>query len=73
MFPSNIPKPILGNEFIIANVTLTNTFNQPIPANSYNFESVNSKDARLRAQATSAPPEAIYISTIAANRGLTRN
>ena len=42
IFPSNIPKPTPGNEFIIASVTLTNTSSQPIPANSYSFESEDS-------------------------------
>ena len=73
IFPSNIPKPTPGNEFIIANVTLTNTSSQPIPANSYNFESEDSTGARVRAQATKVPPDAIYLGTIAANGEQTGN
>lgn len=72
-FPNNIPKPKVGNEFIIANVTITNTSSQPIKVNSYNFESEDSSGVRLRAQATQVPPDIIFLSSVAPNGELTGN
>jgi len=73
VFPSNIPKPGPGNEFILVNVTITNTTSQPIQANSYNFESEDSSGVRVRAHATNTPPDAIFLNSIAPNGELTGN
>lgn len=73
IFPSNIPRARPGNEFVIANVTITNTSSQPIQVNSFNFESEDSGGARLKAQPTNAPPEAINVASVAPNGELTGN
>ena len=73
IFPSNGPKPRAGKEYILVNVTITNTTSQPIDVSSYNFESEDSKGGRFRALPTTAPPDAIDAARIASNGELTGN
>ena len=73
IFPSNSPKPRAGKEYILVNVTITNTTSQPIDVSSYNFESEDSKGGRFRALPTTAPPDAIDAARIASNGELTGN
>ncbi len=73
VFPSNIPKPRPGDEYILVNVTITNTSSQPINVNSYNFESEDPNGVRYRAVPTNAPPDAINVSRVAPSGELTGN
>jgi hypothetical protein len=73
VFPSNIPAPSPGNEYILVNVTITNTTTQPIDVNSYNFESEDPNGVRYRAVATNTPPDAINVARVAPNGELTGN
>ena len=73
IFPSNGPKPRTGKEYVLVNVTITNTTSQPIDVNSYNFESEDSKGGRFRALPTTTPPDAINAARIAPNEELTGN
>ena len=71
VFPSNIPEPPNGNEYILVNVTITNTTIQPIDVNSYNFEVEDPNGVRYGALPTNAPPDAINAARIAPNGELT--
>ena len=73
VFPSNIPEPPNGNEYILVNVTITNTTIQPIDVNSYNFEAEDTNGVRYGAVPTNAPPDAINAARVAPNGQLTGN
>jgi Domain of unknown function (DUF4352) len=74
VFPHNIPSHQAGNEFILANITITNTSAQPIDVNVLNFEAEDSYGVRRKAQAANQVPNAIPpVSSIAPNGELTGN
>ena len=73
VFPSNIPAPSPGNEYILVNVTITNTSSQPIDVNSYNFESEDPNGVRYMAVPTNTSPDAINTARVAPNGELTGN
>jgi hypothetical protein len=73
IFPSNSPKPRAGKEYILVNVTITNTTSQPIDVNSYNFEVEDPNGVRYGALPTNAPPDAINAARVAPNGQLTGN
>ncbi len=59
VFPHNIPKPDVGNEFVIVNLTVTNTSEQPIKVHVWEFESEDSNGVGRKATATTQVPNAI--------------
>jgi len=74
VFPDNIPSPQAGNEFILANITITNTSAHPINVNVLNFEAEDSDGVRCKAQGANQVPNAIPpVSSIAPNGELTGN
>jgi Domain of unknown function (DUF4352) len=59
VFPSNIPSPAAGDEFVLANITITNTSAQPITINMLHFKSEDSSGVRRNAQAVKQAPNPI--------------
>ena len=47
VFPMNIPKPQVGNQFCLANVTMTNTTSNPVFVSPLHFKSQDARGARL--------------------------
>ena len=73
VFPRNIPRPQMGNEFALMNVTITNTSSQPINVNPLNFKSEDSNGVRINARTATGQPDAITPGTIAPGGELTGN
>ena len=74
VFPSNIPRPQAGNEFALANITITNKSTQPIRINMLHFKSEDSNGVQRNAQAANQAPNPIpNVGSIAANGELTGN
>jgi Domain of unknown function (DUF4352) len=73
VFPRNIPRPQVGNEFVLMNVTITNTSAAPINVNPLNFNSEDSNGVRQKARTATGQPDAITPGTIAPGGELTGN
>jgi hypothetical protein len=73
VFPYNIPSPQVGNEFVLVNVTITNTSAQPIDVNPLNFKAEDSNGVRRNAQTATGQPNALTVGSIAPGGELTGN
>ena len=73
VFPRNIPRPQVGNEFVLMNVTITNTSAQPINVNPLHFKSEDSNGVRINARTATGQPDAITPGSIAPGGELTGN
>ena len=71
VFPDNIPRPQVGNEFILMNITITNTSSHPINVNPLDFKADDSNDVRRNAQMATGQPDAITAGCIAPGREVT--
>jgi hypothetical protein len=73
-FPSNVPKPAAGYEFVLVNITITNNSNQPIQLNMLYFQSEDSNGVRRNAHYTPQAPNPIpNVGSIAPRGQLTGN
>ena len=73
-FPSNIPHPQRGYEFVLANITIKNTTDQPIQVSPLSFQSEDSDGVRLNPMPLDKQPDPITVNTIIApNEELTGN
>ena len=73
-YPSDIPRPTNGNEFVLMNITMTNTGTRPININpSYDFQSEDSYGVRYKAQSSNQDPDAVPLGSIAPNGEMTGN
>jgi hypothetical protein len=73
-YPSDIPRPTNGNEFVLMNITMTNTGTRPININpSYDFQSEDSYGVRYKAQSSNQHPDAVPLGSIAPNGEMTGN
>jgi hypothetical protein len=73
VFPRNIPRPQMGNEFALMNVTITNTSSQPINVNPLHFKSEDSNGVRIDARRATGQPDEITSGSIAPGGELTGN
>ena len=73
VFPRNAPRPQMGNEFVLMNITITNTSSQPINVNPVHFKSEDSNGVRLNARRATGQPDEITTGTIAPGGELTGN
>lgn len=73
-YPSDIPRPTNGNEFVLMNITMTNTGTRPVNINpSYDFQSEDSYGVRYKAQSSNEHPDAVPLGSIAPNGEMTGN
>ena len=73
-FPSNIPHPQRGYDFVLANVTIENITNQPIEVSPLSFQSEDADGVRLNPMPLDKQPDPITVNTIIApNEELTGN
>jgi hypothetical protein len=73
-YPHDIPRPREGNQFVLMNVTITNTSDRPININpGYDFESEDSYGVRYMAQSSNQHPDAVPLGRIAPNGEMTGN
>jgi hypothetical protein len=74
VFPHNVPKPAVGDEFDLVNITITHQSNQPIRINMLYFQSEDSNGVRRNAQYTPQAPNPIpNVGSIAPGGELTGN
>ncbi len=71
--PNNTPRPLAGNEFICANVTITNKGDRPLYFNPLHFKAEDSSGVKRNAQAVPDLPNPISVASIAPGRELTGN
>jgi hypothetical protein len=73
-YPQDIPRPTQGNQFVLMNVTITNTSDRPININpGYDFQSEDSNGVRYMAQSSNQHPDAVPLGSIAPNGEMTGN
>jgi len=73
-FPQDIPRPTQGNQFVLMNITITNTSDRPININpGYDFQSEDSYGVRYKAQASNQHPDAVPLGSIAPGGEMTGN
>ena len=73
-FPSNIPHAQRGYEFVLANITIENTTNQPIQVSPLSFQSEDANGVRLNPMPLDKQPDPITVdTTIGPNEELTGN
>jgi hypothetical protein len=73
-YPYDIPRPREGNQFVLMNVTITNTSDRPININpAYDFESEDSNGVRYMAQSSNQHPDAVPLGRIAPGGEMTGN
>jgi hypothetical protein len=63
-FPSNIPHPQRGYEFVLANITIKNTTDQPIQVSPLSFQSEDADGVRLNPQPLDKQPDPITVDTV---------
>jgi hypothetical protein len=73
VFPYDIPRPQVGNEFVLMNVTITNTSDQPINVYPFDFKAEDSNGVRRDARTATGQPDAIIVGSIAPGGELTGN
>jgi len=73
-YPYDIPRPTDGNQFVLMNITITNTGTRPININpGYDFQSEDSYGVRYNAQSSNQHPDAVPLGSIAPNGEMTGN
>jgi Na+-transporting methylmalonyl-CoA/oxaloacetate decarboxylase gamma subunit len=65
VFPNNSPRPRAGNEFVLMNITITNTSANPIRVNPVYFKVEDSNGIQRNSQTPSKVANAISTDTVA--------